>query len=112
MEKCPTETPSAAVKKLTNELALREHLAAARTVLANERTFLSFQRTAVTELAAAVTLIKLFDDPLLTLTGWALLPVAGLTGYYGIRRYMQMRRLIRRMEKMIENEPPLDDFAD
>ncbi len=112
MENCPTDTSSAAVKKLSNELALREHLAAARTVLANERTFLSFQRTAVTELAAAVTLIKVFDDVALTLLGWSLLPVAALTGYYGVRRYLQMRRLIRRMERMIENEPRLDDFLE
>jgi len=77
---------------------LREHLAAARSILANERTFLAYQRTALTELAVAATFIRFFDHPALTLIGWALVPASLVTMALGLLRYRRMRKLIRRSE--------------
>jgi putative membrane protein len=79
-------------------LSLREHLAAARTILANERTFLAYQRTAVTTFAAAASFIKFFANPLLELIGWLLIPVAVVTAVLGVVRYASMRRRIHDME--------------
>lgn len=76
----------------------RGHLAAVRSVLANERTFLAYQRTAVTTLAAAASFIKFFDNPLLELLGWLLLPVSVITAGLGALRYRRMRGRIQRLE--------------
>jgi len=84
-------------------LSLREHLAAARTILANERTFLAYQRTAVTTFAAAASFIKFFANPLLELVGWLLIPVAVVTAGLGVVRYVSMRRRIHDMEAAEDN---------
>ncbi len=76
----------------------RGHLAAVRSVLANERTFLAYQRTAVTTLAAAVSFIKFFDNPLLEILGWLLVPVSVITAGLGALRYRRMRGRIQRLE--------------
>jgi putative membrane protein len=79
-------------------LNLREHLAAARSILANERTFLAYQRTAVTTFAAAASFIKFFNNPILEIIGWLLMPVSGITAVLGVVRYVRMRESIHSME--------------
>ena len=76
----------------------REHLAAVRSILANERTFLAYQRTALTQLALAATFLRFFDHPALTVTGWVLLPISGLTIILGVVRYRRMRAHILSLE--------------
>lgn len=79
-------------------LNLRDHLAAARSVLANERTFLAYQRTALTQAALAATFLRFFDHPALTLAGWALIPASTVTMVLGAVRYRRMRARIRSLE--------------
>jgi putative membrane protein len=82
-----------------SRLNLREHLAAARSILANERTFLAYQRTALTELAVAATFIRFFDHPALTVIGWLLVPASIITMLLGLVRYRRMRGLIHQLEE-------------
>ena len=92
------DTANAPPQHTGSQRDLREHLAAARSILANERTFLAYQRTALTEIAVAATFIRFFDHPALTFIGWALVPAALITITLGLLRYKRMRRLIRRSE--------------
>ena len=82
-----------------SRLGLREHLAAARSILANERTFLAYQRTALTELAVAATFIRFFDHPALTVIGWLLVPASVVTMALGLGRYRRMHKLIHHLEE-------------
>lgn len=82
-------------KSTGDRLDVREHLAATRSILANERTFLAYQRTALTQLAVAVTFIRFFDHPALTVIGWLLVPASLVTAALGMVRYRRMRRRIR-----------------
>jgi len=49
-------------KNSKENLFMRDHLAAQRTILANERTFLSYIRTALTLLVAGVSFIQFFGS--------------------------------------------------
>jgi len=80
------------------ELILRDLLAADRTVLANERTFLAFIRTALTLLVGGVTFVRWFDNFLVIIIGWTFLPLAVLVMFLGVRKYIQMRRTLSRIE--------------
>lgn len=81
-----------------SKLNLREHLAAARSIMANERTFLAYQRTALTQLAVTATFLRFFDHPALTVLGWLLVPTSLVTMVLGLVRYLRMRRLIHLLE--------------
>ncbi len=83
---------------MASTLSLREHLAAARSIMANERTFLAYQRTALTQLAVAATFLRFFDHPALTVLGWLLVPTSLVTMALGLVRYLRMRRLIHQLE--------------
>jgi len=95
-----------------SRLNLREHLAAARSILANERTFLAYQRTALTQLAVAATFIRFFDHPVLTVLGWLLVPASVVTMALGLVRYRRMKGLIHQLEDTaaeplgLEGKPP------
>ena len=83
----------------SEELILRDYLAADRTVLANERTLLAYVRTGIGFAAAGAGLIHFFESTAVEVLGWLLIPVAiGVTAF-GVLRYVQMGRRIGRILK-------------
>lgn len=75
-------------------MILRDHLAAARTVLANERTILAYLRTALATVAAGVAVIRFAVAPSTKLIGWLLLPIGAVCLIVGISRYFYFKRYI------------------
>lgn len=79
------------------ELVLRDHLAADRTILANERTLLAYVRTTLALLAVGASFIQFFDS--LAVTGWGLILLgAGLLSM-GVARFLRMRARINRVQQ-------------
>ena len=76
------------------QLILRDHLAADRTVLANERTFLAYVRTALTLAVAGATLVRFFGTDATAVAGWAMIPLGVGTFVYGVVAFRRMRRRI------------------
>ena len=74
------------------EITLRDHLAADRTILANERTFLAYIRTALTFFVSGVTFIKFFDNLILEILGWVFVPIALYVFFFGAQRYRKMKK--------------------
>jgi len=89
--------------KIRKEMILRDHLAAARTVLANERTILAYLRTALATIAAGVGLIELTTTPAMQTVGWILLPVGAACLVIGVIRYLQFKQYISKLTRA-ENE--------
>ncbi|MBL7120126.1 MAG: DUF202 domain-containing protein [Dehalococcoidia bacterium] len=88
------------VRFKTNELILRDYLAADRTVLANERTLLSYVRTAMAFAATSAALIHFFDSALAEVVGWVLIPLAVGILVVGAQRYIRMsQRLAKLVDK-------------
>jgi len=77
-----------------DELILRDHLAAERTVLANERTALAYLRTMLTFLIGGVTFIEFFDSLPVRLLGWVFIPAAVVVGTFGVVNYGKVKRLL------------------
>jgi putative membrane protein len=77
-----------------DQLILRDHLAADRTVLANERTFLAYIRTALTLIVAGATLVRFFGTEITAIVGWAMIPLGLGTFVYGLVAFRRMRRRI------------------
>ena len=76
-------------------LILRDALAIDRTRLANERTLLAWLRTGLMLVVSGVTLIKLFEgQPLMEVTGYALIPCGLFTPAFGLRRFLQEKARI------------------
>jgi len=88
---------------IRKEMILRDHLAAARTVLANERTILAYLRTALATIAAGVGLIELTSTPAMRTVGWILLPVGAACLVIGVSRYLQFKQYISKVTRT-ENE--------
>lgn len=84
------------------ELILRDHLAAARTMLANERTLLAYVRTALSVVLAGAVMIRFAETQALQWAGWALIPVSALIGLVGLWRFRRVMGTIR------DIEPPSD----
>jgi putative membrane protein len=80
------------------ELILRDHLAAQRTVLANERTLLAYTRTALTFLIGGVTFLQFFGHVAAQVLGWIFLPAALVTAAVGGHHYRRMKRLLVTMQ--------------
>lgn len=76
------------------QLILRDHLAADRTILANERTFLAYIRTALTLVVAGATLVRFFGTEVTAVAGWAMIPLGLGTFVYGLVAFQRMRRRI------------------
>ena len=74
------------------ELILRDHLAAERTVLANERTALAHLRTMLTFLIGGATFIQFFDSVIIEVLGWIFLPVSLVLGVFGLVKYLKVKR--------------------
>jgi len=87
------ETPGSPYSRYCEEeLILRDHLAAERTVLANERTALAYLRTMLTFLIGGATFIQFFDSVLIEVLGWIFLPVSLVVGVFGLVKYVKVKR--------------------
>ncbi len=80
-----------------DELILRDHLAAERTVLANERTALAYLRTVLTFLIGGATFIQFFDSLAVRLLEWVFIPAALVVGAFGVVKYIKVKRLLARI---------------
>lgn len=83
--------------KIRKEMILRDHLAAARTVLANERTILAYLRTALATVAGGAGLIQFATTPAMRVVGWTLLPVGAACLVIGVVRYFQFKHYITQL---------------
>lgn len=79
----------------TDELIMRDHLAADRTSLANERTFLAYVRSALAFAAVGFGLIKLIETTTaLVILGWILIAIGIAILILGTIRFFQFRKTI------------------
>lgn len=77
-------------------LSSTDRLALERTLLANERTLLAWVRTALALAGGGAGLAAFVPGPLAGAAGWAL-GVAGVVGLaVGVRRYLTLRRDLKR----------------
>ena len=79
------------------ELILRDHLAADRTVLANERTLLAYLRTALGGFVAGVSFIQFFSTLAIHVLGWVFCIGAIGAVAVGLVRYRQVERSLRHL---------------
>ncbi|MFB3881499.1 MAG: DUF202 domain-containing protein [Armatimonadota bacterium] len=87
------------------ELILRDHLAADRTVLANERTLLAYLRTALGGFVAGVSFIQFFSALVIHVLGWAFCVAAIVAAAIGLARYRQVERSLRHLRAGAAREP-------
>jgi putative membrane protein len=91
----------------TDELILRDYLAADRTVLANERTLLSYVRTAMAFAASGAALIQFFDSVFVQVVGWVLISLAIGILAVGAQRYLRMsQRLVKLVDRAATKDVP------
>jgi putative membrane protein len=83
--------------RLEKDLILRDYLAADRTLLANENTLLAYSRTALTFFVAGVSFIRFFDNPWLSVLGWAFVPLGVALLLIGAIRYQRMKSAMSRI---------------
>ena len=87
---------------LKDQLILRDHLAADRTILANERTFLAYIRTALTLFVAGLSFVHLkdiFSSYIVEVIGIIFIMFGIATFFVGLFRYKRMQALIREIKK-------------
>ena len=86
---------------LEDQLILRDHLAADRTILANERTFLAYIRTALTLFVAGLSFVhlKVFDSHVVEGIGAVFILLGIITFFVGLVRYKRMQELIRKIKQ-------------
>ena len=87
---------------LEDQLILRDHLAADRTILANERTFLAYIRTALTLFVAGLSFVHLkeiFSSYIVEVIGIIFIMLGIATFFVGLVRYKRMQALIRKIKK-------------
>ena len=92
-----------------DQLILRDHLAADRTVLANDRTFLAYARTALALLVSGITLVRFFGHGVTDVLGWVLIPLGVLTMVVGTRAYFRMRKKIAALDAEALGPAPEED---
>lgn len=88
-------------KGLEDQLILRDHLAADRTILANERTFLAYIRTALTLFVAGLSFVHLkefFTSYIVEVIGVIFILLGIATFFVGLFRYKRMQALIRKIK--------------
>ena len=83
----------------SEQMILRDHLAADRTTLANQNTFLAYIRTALTLFVAGVTFVRFFDMPLVEIIGWVFVPVGVATFLVGLIRYNSLRIALKALRR-------------
>ncbi len=88
-------------KNFEEQLILRDHLAADRTILANERTFLAYIRTALTLFVAGLAFAELniFSSPIVRGIGVIFILLGIATFFVGLVRYKRMQTLIREIKQ-------------
>ena len=89
-------------KDLEDQLILRDHLAADRTILANERTFLAYIRTALTLFVAGLSFVHLkniFTSYIVEVIGIIFILFGIATFFVGLFRYKRMQALIRKIKQ-------------
>ena len=91
-------------KDLEDQLILRDHLAADRTILANERTFLAYIRTALTLFVAGLTFVhlKILSSEIphfVELIGFIFILLGIVTFFVGLVKYIRMRALIHKIKQ-------------
>lgn len=86
---------------LEDQLILRDHLAADRTILANERTFLAYIRTALTLFVAGLSFVhlKVFDSHIVEAIGVIFILFGIVTFFLGLVRYKRMQALIHKIKQ-------------
>ena len=88
-------------KGVEDQLILRDHLAADRTILANERTFLAYIRTALTLFVAGLSFVHLkqfFTSYIVEVIGVIFILLGIITFFVGLVRYKRMQALIRKIK--------------
>ena len=86
---------------MEDQLILRDHLAADRTILANERTFLAYIRTALTLFVAGLSFVHLkeiFSSHIVEVIGIIFIMLGIATFFVGLVRYKRMQALIRKIK--------------
>ena len=89
-------------KGLEDQLILRDHLAADRTILANERTFLAYIRTALTLFVVGLSFVHLdvFKSHRLVVVVGSIFIFLGIATFFvGLFRYKRMQALISKIKQ-------------
>ena len=86
---------------LEDQLILRDHLAADRTILANERTFPAYIRTALTLFVAGLSFVhlKIFESHIFEVIGIIFILLGIATFFVGLFRYKRMQALIHKIKQ-------------
>jgi len=97
-----------------DQLILRDHLAADRTILANERTFLAYIRTALTLFVAGLSFVHfqeifsshvdIFSSHVVEIIGIIFILLGIATFFVGFVRYRRMRALIHKIKQAEHKE--------
>jgi len=91
------------MQKGYNNLELRDHLAAVRSIFASERTLLAYFRTSITMILLGVTFLKLFTEVWINTVGWMLIPTAIGLSVIGLVRHKKRKVTILTEEKNYSN---------
>jgi putative membrane protein len=83
------------------KLILRDYLAMQRTTLANERTLFSYIRTSLYLVIGGIGLLKLEDFESLAWLGYVSLAISALMIFYGVVRYIVLKRKLSKFYKDI-----------
>lgn len=79
-------------------MILRDYLAIDRTVLANETAFMSYVRTSLALIAAGVSLVKFFNEPIMQILGWAFVGAGSWLALYGYNRYRKVDQIMHQVK--------------
>ena len=88
--------------ELEDQLILRDHLAADRTILANERTFLAYIRTALTLFVVGLSFVHLdvFKSHRIVVVVGSIFILLGIATFFvGLFKYKRMQALIRKIKQ-------------
>ena len=77
---------------MPKEKTSKDYLALERTDLAIDRTLLAYLRTSLTIVVVGVSAIKFFDSPLVVISGWFLIILAGLLLGFGLKRCSRLKK--------------------
>lgn len=93
-----SEKPYTDYIKDHKSMILRDYLAVDRTILTNETAFMAYVRTSLALLAAGVSLIKFFNDPVMHILGWSFMGIGTVLAMYGYHRYRQVDTLMHQVK--------------
>lgn len=93
-----SEEPYIAYEKDHEQMILRDYLAIDRTMMANETSFMSYVRTSLTMIAAGVTIVKFFTEPMMQAVGWAFIVVGAWVAIHGYQRFRQVDQILHRVK--------------